>query len=539
MSVLRWFVAGSLLAIACLAPAGAQPLDAGEPALILPDIVLRIEDLTVENVIAGLPAEGELLPPPLRVPPLPALQEPAVRDVEPPIAAAGEPGAAPAGAGGLSAEAVVGAGTLSHTYGRVGVYRTGEGPRFSLRFLHDMEDGLGGEDPGSGFHQREDRLDADVRLRGDRLEVDSQAQFSDSERGLQEQGPYYARTLRDLNGSVDLTYALTDRLALTGALAVDYASDLLSGSSDPLVESRRDSESSLAPRIGLRYKVEGFEAALVGGYTYTVGIEELQRVRVDASASWDPSERVGLKAQAGWYWSDPIGSLLPFQVSFSAAFSPITLDASAGYRVTQLDWGKLLAIHPFADITSDPEDDRGWFADGRLAIAIATGLSLQTRLEWQLEEAMPDPALLPGDALDGAGLFVFSQTRADRLRGSAGLRWNPKPMLGLTAAVDAELFERPTLDPRYVLRLEAEVSQPSGAWGASAAARLELESEGDPSGTAVPFVDAGAFWRVSAPVTLSLEGGDLFAWLVDGPRYRSYPFIEPGTSVILKVQINL
>jgi hypothetical protein len=110
-------------------------------------------------------------------------------------------------------------------------------------------------------------------------------------------------------------------------------------------------------------------------------------------------------------------------------------------------------------------------------------------------------------------------------------------MVGLSAAVDAQLFERPELEPRYRLRLEAEGSEASGRWGASAAGRLDLEGGGDDA--LLPVVDARLFWRVSPPVTLSLEGEDLLAWLLDDPRTILWPFVEPGTSVIFKVQINL
>lgn len=537
MNATRLSLAVAVL-LAAAAAAFAQPVDPGEPELVLPQVVLRVEDQTVQRVAAGMPADQSLLPP-QRVPPLPALEELAVADLQPPAALQGEPAAEARKEGGLAAEAVLGAGTLSHTYGRLGIYRTGDDPRFNLRFLHEMKDGFADEDPGAGFHRRDDQLEAGLRTRGQRVELEADGLFRDSERGLQELGPYYARTLRDLHASVDAAWLLTDRFALTGGLEGGYASALLSGPSGG-ASSGSDAETRWAPSVGARYRVEGFETALEATYRYAAGIDERHRVRVDARASWDPNEKIGLKAQVGWFWNADLGHFVPFQVAFSGALPRFTLDASAGYRVSELDWSSLLAAHPLALVGEDTEDNRGWFADARIGIAVATGLSLQTRVAWAREQAMPDPHLLAGDLLDPAtGLFAFSQIEAERLAASAGLKWNPKPMVGVGAAIDAELFEYPQLQPRYRLRFDAESSQASGRWGASAAALLELDSGGDPSDTLLPIVDARVFWRVSTPVTLSVEGEDLLAWLLDDPRTRLAPFVEPGTGVIFKVQINL
>ncbi len=181
------------------------------------------------------------------------------------------------------------------------------------------------------------------------------------------------------------------------------------------------------------------------------------------------AENAGLKARAGWFWSPELGSLVPFEVAFSGALPHFTLDVSGGYKVSELDWSTLLQEHPLALVGADTEDNRGWFADGRIGMGVGPGLSLQTRLAWALEEAMPDPHLLPGDVLDAAtGLFAFSQTRANRLTGSAGLKWNPVPMVGLSGAIEAQLFERPELEAQYRLRVEAEGSEASGRWGAGA-----------------------------------------------------------------------
>ncbi len=175
----------------CLVAAAPQDADPGEPELVLPQVVLRVEDPGVVREGAGLPGEKDLLPP-QRVPPLPALEELAVRDIEPPAALQGEVTDARRDSG-LAAEAVIGVGTLSHTYGRLGVFRTGEGPRFSLRFLHEAKDGFDNEDPGSGFHRREDRLEASVKAGGERLDVETEGVARDAERGLQEQGPTTSR----------------------------------------------------------------------------------------------------------------------------------------------------------------------------------------------------------------------------------------------------------------------------------------------------------------------------------------------------------
>ena len=59
-----------LLALAALPLAAAEtvPGEPGEPEIVLPPVILEIEDLSVERVEAKLPPEEDLLPPARDVP---------------------------------------------------------------------------------------------------------------------------------------------------------------------------------------------------------------------------------------------------------------------------------------------------------------------------------------------------------------------------------------------------------------------------------------------------------------------------------------
>jgi hypothetical protein len=151
-----------LLIASLAAPAaGAQDQAApGEPDIVLPEVILRIEDFSVESLSGAAPGEEDTLPP-ARELPLPAGKRrcwPSPRRLRPNRRAA-----RPARA--LTATAELGAGTSNHLFSQVALNSLGEEPRFSLRFLHETLDGLAGRAPGSGFDYRQEELEGALKLR--------------------------------------------------------------------------------------------------------------------------------------------------------------------------------------------------------------------------------------------------------------------------------------------------------------------------------------------------------------------------------------
>ncbi len=127
--------AGSRTA-ASQAPPTNPAIMPGEPQIVLPQVILKVEDLSVETVEAQLPPEEDLLPP---VRPVPLLTEGELAVGEPVIPAAPVETEGPAPSPNqrlLSSDIQLGAGTLSLISGSVSLKTLGPDPRFTLQFHH-------------------------------------------------------------------------------------------------------------------------------------------------------------------------------------------------------------------------------------------------------------------------------------------------------------------------------------------------------------------------------------------------------------------
>ena len=125
----------------------------------MPQVVLQVEDLSVEKVEAQLPPEEEMLPPVRTIPPL---SEGELAVGEPTIPAAAVEAEGPARASNdrlLSSEVQLGAGTPNMISASMALKTLGPDPRLSLQFHHESLDGFDGHEPGSGFNLRDDSLD--------------------------------------------------------------------------------------------------------------------------------------------------------------------------------------------------------------------------------------------------------------------------------------------------------------------------------------------------------------------------------------------
>src|SRR5208283_5059425 len=172
-----------------------------EPEIVMPQVILQIEDLSVEKVEAQLPPEEELLAPERKIPLLSegelAIGEPALPAPGPEV----EPNAGQPKDRLLSADVNLGAGSPNSIVGSIALKTLADDPRFSLLFNHETIDGFAGKPSGSGFNLRNDVLDGGLKFRAGGVDTNLSGTFSDNETGLQGQSMFTARLGRMLNGT--------------------------------------------------------------------------------------------------------------------------------------------------------------------------------------------------------------------------------------------------------------------------------------------------------------------------------------------------
>jgi len=522
-----------------------------EPDIVLPEVILRIEDFSVEEVEAGLPGEEELSAPERTIP-LPEVEELDIEEPEIPFSVSESRDLLPPErSSGLSAQAILGVGTLSHLYSQISLNRIGgEEPRFKLRFLHEMLDGVAGStgaSAGSGFQTREDRLEAGIKLHLGKLGLGVEGLFQDRERGLQNRSIYISQVYRQGGLDVQLKLPLGERFMLTGQADTSFASQLLTGTTP------RDTTEILAqPLLNLEFRHKSIWLGLEGAYTYRdvldSAVEALQRTGVQAYFGAEFLTNYRFEARGGWTWNSDLGHLFPFSLTLSGTpFSTFSFQASGGYRVDPLDYASLLGGYPLAELLA-LSDNHGWFADLGMSFTLTQNLSLQAqaRLAWNSALLFPD-----GNGVDlTSGLFVFAQSREVQLGTDARLRWNLGTLVTLSGGLHTEFMERAPNTPLHSAVVEIEGTNATSRWGGTGS--LEFALGYPPSETNVsltPVLSASGFYNITDTISLIVEIEDLLypfseeRWLTSrlpsGELFSWHPYETPGVRGTVKVQINL
>jgi len=546
---MKRLIAASLLLLLSLGVLSAQEsapaVEPEEPDIVLPEVILRIEDFSVDEVQAGIPGEGELGAPERTVP-LPEVGELDIEEPEIPIGFGESRDLVTAErSSGLSAQAILGAGTLSYLYSQISLNRIGgEEPRFKLRFLHEMLDGTAGPqgaEAGSGFNTREDRLEAGIKFHLGSLGLEFEGLFQDRERGLQQWTATYLSHVHRQGGlDMRLELPLGERLTLSGQAGGSFASQLLTGTAPA-----DTNEILVAPTAALEFQQGSIWLGLEGDYTYRSvpgGVADtLQRGGLRAFFGAEFLTNYRFEARGGWTWNSQLGHLFPFTVFLSGTpFSTFSFQASGGYRVVPVDYADLLVGYPLPQLPAAPEDDHGWFADLGMSFTLTQNLSLQARalLAWSNALPWPDGTLSPD------GLFTISQYSAVQLNTDARLRWNLGPLLTLTAGLHTELLDRAPEAPLHSAIVEIQGNNAEDRWGGEASLEFAI---GDPALT--PLLSAGGFYNITDTISLIAEVEDLLHPLLGdtvfntrlptGGLYAWEDYDAPGLRGTIKVQINL
>ena len=524
----------------------APAVEPEEPDIVLPEVILRIEDFSVEEVEAGIPGEGELAAPERSVP-LPEVGE---LDIEEPEIPIGFDESRDLGSGerssGLSAQAILGAGTLSYLYSQIALNRIGgEEPRFKLRFLHEMLDGVAGStgaEAGSGFHTREDRLEAGIKFHLGSLGLEFEGLFQDQERGLQQQaGAFVSHVHRQGQLDMRMELPLGERLTLSGQADGSFASQLLTGTSP-----EDETEILIAPSAILEFRHENIWLGLEGDYTYRAvpggTAEDLRRSGLQAYFGAEFLRNYRFEAKGGWVWNSDLGHLFPFTLTLSGTpFSTFSFQASGGYRVVPQNYADLLAGYPLPELpAAPPEDDRRWFADLGMSFTLTQNLSLQA----QVLLAWNDALLWPDGTAPTSGVFTISQYSAVQLNTDARLRWNLGSLLTLSGGLHTEFLDRALGSPLHSGIVEIQGNNATARWGGDASLEFAI---GDASLS--PLLSAGGFYNITDTISLIAEIEDLLhpilgdtifnTRLPTGGLYAWEDYEAPGLRGTIKVQINL
>jgi hypothetical protein len=512
-----------------------------EPEIVLPPLILQIEDLSVENVEAKLPPDTELLPPERNLPVLSEgeipVGEPSVVPSAPPSDAAQENQSSQ----GITAEAALGAGLENTILGSLSVKTLGGAPRLSLSFSHLTIDGFNGRAAGSGFDSRSDDLSGALAFNLGPVESHIQGSYLDEEDGMQGQGSYRDRLTREASGTADFSIAALDWLSFAGSFNGGFDTLTLSQAA-PLGMS----ELRLSPGLSAAVRIPYFHAGLTVDYTYRAavfgpaGSQEIHRARPGLSLGLELPASLLLEGTVSWFWSSMGESFFPFEVSFSGTPLPfLTFKVSGGFRTVPHDISDLIVTYPL--VLPQPlaiPSDSGWAGDAFLEFSLLQDLSISGKLAFMSSAGMLDSSGYPNlvlDTVNSTGLFVLTERQATRLTADFGLRWTAVPGVTLNASWKHEFLDKPAFVPVDDLEIQAIAVEQSGLFGGNFSVSLR---NGTTPSFQLPVASIGGFFSISRSVRISLELDDVLQPALGGPRYGLYPFEEPGFRVIAEAGIS-
>jgi hypothetical protein len=514
---------------------GVEP---GEPEIVMPQVILQIEDLSVEKVEAQLPPEEDLLPPERSIPVMSegelAIGEPAL-----PSSAAEDETVSGARQSFLSSEVLVGAGFPDMITGSMSLKTLGKDPRFSVQFSHETLDGFSGQEPGSGFSLRDDGLTGSVKLLLGPVDMEVTGAFSEQDNGLQSNPdvPYTSALARSLGVSAGFSSAPLAWLSLNASLAAGYDSLTLVGATPfPLTEL------AVEPAIGAQARFGAASVGLDARYWFRqddmAAADSLHRFEADATFAVDLPATFIVQGSVGWFWNSAGASLVPFTLSVTGTpFSFLTLSLEGGYAVVPYDLRDILGAHSLAIPvqTAVIADDHGWYADASTQLSITSDLALTAKLSFMTHAALPSALTV----LDAAyGLYDVAQGEALTLASDVGMRWGITQSLSVSLGWTQQYLALPLFTPQYAVTAEIVALEASGRYGGNLSVAVQPTLSGL---LQLPVVRLSGFWKISDVVKLRLDCDDLLWPLLDGSRWDVAPdtYVTPGFRVEGSLSMSL
>jgi hypothetical protein len=517
-------------------PLYAQEAEPEEPEIILPRVILEIEDLSVETISAGIP-EDALIPSELEIP-LPdpedlTIDEPAIM-LSPPKA--DSPLLTREQGKYLNFEGVIGVGSRNNFMSGFSLYQFEREPEGRLLMEHEVYDGLSGFPEGNGYNLRSDSVEGGIGFHTGKLGIGLEGLFDDHERGLQGLGDYYSKIARYGYGLGSLSYPFGERFSLSFDVGADVTAQLLTASGSGAPDPDKTNEYLFKTSLDGRYTFNGGLVGLEPSYSYRDGADgayQLSRVRVKGYFGVDLGEVTRLEGDVSWFWSDTAEHLFPFTLTLSTYPTDLfSVNLSAGYKLLEYNLSYLFLYYPFADAPQNLYDDYGWFFNLGSHIHIARAWVANVGLKYMRASNMLTTNRTTGTV---TGLFPVTQVEADRLATELGMRWNQSKRFSAYASWLYDILDRPSFFPQHSLNLELSWIGGSGKYGADLTG---IQKFGVNDFNQAPIVNVSGYYRVADFIRLVGEVNDILYPALDEPRYDWYPFVDVGLQFAFKVYIN-
>lgn len=548
MKRLSWVMLVALLTAGGLyAQQQAAP---SEPQIVLPPVLLKVQDVTQEKIDTPLPQEQAPSLPQINIA-LPTAQNinlgnasfevpvPTQGPSGAPIAAAEKPASA------FFSDGLIGAGSMNHILGDITLYKLGSDPRFNLEFSHEGFDGY--LDPtssrafqpaGAGFFNRKDALVGSLTYATKNLfKFNTHDFYRETENGLQGNATTYSSvTHRFISGSADGEYTGTSPFSFGGAVDATSGDMSLAGPTPASALNAR--VLAVNPSVNVGVSLPKISGHLSGFYDLSQmnGQSAFQRQSVGGKLSLNVQLPLNLTfdGSVGTQWNNTIGWAVPFSLELDGAYKDIlTYRLYGGYRVVRQSYFDLWQKYPFLNQSVSLIPSLEWYG----GVSTSWYLGPHFRLRSGVDFSSSNAAILPTSPAVGNGLFDFVQGQATTLGPSLSFSWEPKGPFSLNLGWLGNFLQPAPFVPVSTFTLDAELNSADGRYGGALSGSMDLTSL-VPLAAEMPNLSLSGYFRISSGVSLHLNMSDLLSPLSSGRKTWNY-YYEPGFHVTVTTQISL
>ncbi len=524
-------------------PARSAPEDTD---ILLPTLLIEVEDFAAEAILAELPPIRELQ--------VPRVTSDVFEGLGPFATDAALAMPMPRedfdiGAGRMVGESSIfstgriGAGSMNHIIGAISLYKLGADPRFRFEFSHEGLDGYSLKAPGSGYFHSENSIDGWIAGGIGPTELQFEGGFLEREEGLQNNSEYYSSSHRYFSGGIDVSGQPASGFMITGGFAADYSTRIYTDADNP-----PGAEETIArpffraawelDRLALHFDLDS-AFQLADDDTWS---REYYRNTLNSSIGVEYALRapVVLGAQAGVSWWVDNNFYFPFGVSIETAVGRFALRAEGGLELAYPRFGELWRTTPLIAVEDRavPAPEQNWFAEAALQYQLLPGtleISPGLRYEYRV-----DAIDTPGFNAQSGSFPVLLRDR-QTLRPTLSALLTPGDNTELSLRYEAALFELLSTEAVHELEVDAALQHSSRRFGGGASALWSYREE-----VQLPDIGLRSFFRISEGVELEARLQDLLEPALSNGRAargdkitEDSPFIQPGFRFLITAQIYL
>lgn len=500
---------------------GAAP---EEPEVELPTIVLEYAAIKQESIETELP-EGDVIE-------LPTIEEllpeagglevaaPDLMAVSPrqPAQTAPSPTA-------FFSEGVIGGGSDNHLIGDIALYKRGELPLYQFRFSHEGIDGYGSNAAGTGYFDRREELSGQVEFGSALQKGTVDAEYFETETGLQDFSLANSVIHRFIQGSGTYTRSFDSPFSLAARASAHSGSQLIGMQSE-------EEELYFDSRASGIFEHERFYSSLSAGYRYqqAPADEQLHQTRAELLTMFY-FNRFDIKAEIGAHWDTKNEFLFPWNLELDGVAGDFQYRLGGGYIIEQILYKDLWNEYPLLDTAPEINIQHGWDVYARVGYTPSSAFRVSVDAQWNLLQGVVVPDDL--DARDAVtGLFPFGLDERQLLDVQTLLHYFPNETVTLEAGWKGQLMDeiRP-LRAEHLITGRIGYSNRSTGFGAAFGGEFKIDE--------LPEMRAQLSYLLAEGINILLEANDLVAPFYEDGRPWWGEYEQRGLNVTLKTEISL